>query len=160
MNSLMATTMAQYNADKAYPMEARRSANELFSKAVSSGKRHMFWQKLIGKQHKLWALSEVKDNAGQITNQSKPIVNVPLDNIVGSEGRANDFDQQFRPLVNHIRDRWVGMAVAYRRGKTFPPVELIQFGDAYYVRDGHHRISVAKMFGQATIEAEIAYVLT
>ena len=65
----------------------------------------------------------------------------------------------FVPLVNHLRDRWVGMAVAHRHGKTFPPVELIQVGDEYYIRDGHHRISIAKLFGQATIEAEIAYEL-
>ena len=159
MNSLVTTTMAQYGTDTRSPMAGRRKANDLFSKVLSSGKRQQIWQKLLGRQNHLNALSNVKSDAKQIATQGKKIVNVPLDKIVGSEGRATDFDKQFRPLVNHLRDRWVGMVVAHGRGKTFPPVELIQFGDEYYVRDGHHRISVAKMFGQATIEAEIAYQL-
>ena len=52
-----------------------------------------------------------------------------------------------------------GIAAAMRRGASMPPVELIQAADGYYVRDGHHRISVARAAGQASIEGRIAYVL-
>ena len=61
----------------------------------------------------------------------------------------------FRPLVNHTRDRWVSIAIARHQGINLPPVELIQVGEEYFVRDGHHRVSVAKTFGQATIEAQV-----
>jgi hypothetical protein len=87
------------------------------------------------------------------------VVNVSLSKIVGSEGRVRDFDNTFHPLNDHTRDRWIGIAVARRNGVTLPPVELIQVGCAYYVRDGHHRISVARAAGQAEIEARIAYAL-
>jgi hypothetical protein len=47
------------------------------------------------------------------------------------------------------------VAAARRRGKSLPPVDLIQVGDAYFVRDGHHRISVARALGQQDIEAKV-----
>ncbi len=78
---------------------------------------------------------------------------VSLRHIVGSEGRGNDFDCGFRPLKTHTRARWFNIARAHFAGLDLPPVELIRIGDAYYVRDGNHRVSVAKAFGQLDIEA-------
>jgi hypothetical protein len=82
-----------------------------------------------------------------------------LAKIVGSEGRTADFDSAFDPLRSHNRDRWIGIAAARRQGAILPPVELIQVGDTYYVRDGNHRVSVAKAAGQVEIEAQILYLL-
>lgn len=157
MNGMATAALAQYGSDQGISMEARRNANALFSNAMNRGKLIMILQKLFGKQNNLRAFATVDRKDKPVQKQNKMIVNVPIEKIVGSEGRAQDFDKQFRPLVNHIRDRWIGVAIAYRRGKALPPVELIQVGDEYYVRDGHHRISVAKLFGQATIEAKIIY---
>ncbi len=83
------------------------------------------------------------------------VVTRNLRSIIGSEGRAADFDLGFHPLDESARDRWVSMAVAYLRHLPLPPVELIQVGDAYFVRDGHHRISVGRAFGQIAIDAEV-----
>jgi hypothetical protein len=80
---------------------------------------------------------------------------VPLTEIRGSEGRTDDFDAQFRPLRDHDRDRWVSVLLAMRHGVVMPPVELIQVGDIYFVRDGHHRISAARQMGQREIEATV-----
>jgi hypothetical protein len=80
---------------------------------------------------------------------------VPIDRIVGSEGRGKDFDASFRPLRAHNQARWVRVAEAMYMGVPLPPVHLIQVGDVYFVRDGHHRISVAKALGQAEIEADV-----
>jgi hypothetical protein len=80
---------------------------------------------------------------------------VPLAQIKGSENKSADFDGQFRPLKPFVRERWIGLAAAYLLGKTLPPVELIKVGQDYYVRDGHHRISVARAFGQQEIDAQI-----
>ena len=82
-----------------------------------------------------------------------------LDRFIGCVGRTDDFDGAFNPLKSHIRDSWIGFAAARRQRTTLPPVELIQVGDSYYVRDGNHRVSVAKAAGQIEIEAEILYVL-
>ena len=83
------------------------------------------------------------------------IKNINLDEIVGSEGRVDDFDNHFNPLRLENKDRWVSVALAFFDQKPLPPVLLIQTDQGLFVRDGHHRISVAKAFGQATIEAEI-----
>ena len=80
---------------------------------------------------------------------------VAINRIKGSEGRADDFDCDFNPLYSRTRDRWMSVAIARSRGDTLPLVELIQLGDDYFVRDGHHRISVARAFSEEYIDAVI-----
>jgi hypothetical protein len=80
---------------------------------------------------------------------------VPICQIRGSQGRCHDFDRNFYPLQDHLKSRWLRVAMAWQLGLALPPVELIQVGDVYFVRDGHHRISVAKALGQLEINAEV-----
>ena len=80
---------------------------------------------------------------------------VRIDAIIGSEGRTSDFDRKFHPVSEEARERWVSVATAYLARLPLPPVELIQIGNAYFVRDGHHRISVSRAFGQVAIDAEV-----
>ncbi len=80
---------------------------------------------------------------------------VPISSIIGTEGKTGDFDMGFHPLKEESRERWVSMAMAYLSCLPLPPVQLIQVGDAYFVRDGHHRISVSHAFGQTSIDAEV-----
>jgi hypothetical protein len=80
---------------------------------------------------------------------------VSLDRICGTLGRSGDFDYRFQPLDDRIRDRWVSVAVARGRGIPLAAVELLQVGDRYFVKDGHHRISVARACGESAIDAEI-----
>ena len=80
---------------------------------------------------------------------------IALDQIIGSEGRSHDFDDQFYPITEHTRDRWLSIAMAMGTGKPLPPVQLAKSASGYVVRDGHHRISVARAFGQEVIEAEV-----
>jgi hypothetical protein len=80
---------------------------------------------------------------------------VAIDQIVGSECRVADFDRDFNPLQDHTRERWLNIAKTRLRGCYLPPVILIQMGEHYFVRDGHHRISVARALGLNEIEAKI-----
>ena len=79
---------------------------------------------------------------------------VTIRQIRGSENRAKDFDRDFNPLRDHNQARWLKIASA-RKQKALPAVELVQVGDVYFVRDGHHRISVAQALGQLEIEANV-----
>jgi hypothetical protein len=72
---------------------------------------------------------------------------LPLNQIVGTEGKRKDFDRGFFPLQTHSRERWISVAAARRTGVTLPLVKLVWARDGYYVRDGHHRISVARAMG-------------
>lgn len=80
---------------------------------------------------------------------------VPVRSIIGSEGRTADFDMGFYPASEADRQRWINVAMAYLTGQSLAPVQLIQVGNAYFVRDGHHRISISRAFGQVAIDAEV-----
>jgi hypothetical protein len=83
---------------------------------------------------------------------------VEVNAIVGTESRADDFDPQFNPRADRIRDRWVRIAELRLRQAYLPAVELIQVGSEYFVRDGHHRISVARALGVSFIDAQVTLV--
>jgi hypothetical protein len=85
---------------------------------------------------------------------------VPLDAIVGTIDRARDFDRHFRPTSRRVRSRWEQIAAAMRRGDALPPVDLLKLGELYFVRDGHHRVSVASALGLSDIDAYVTEVLT
>lgn len=85
---------------------------------------------------------------------------VKLDTIVGTVDRTREFDRQFRPTTNRARGRWQRIASADRRGEAIPPISLYRVGDLHFVRDGHHRVSVAVAHGRRTIEAHVTEVLT
>ena len=81
---------------------------------------------------------------------------VPLAEISGTlePSRARLFDRRFRPAAG-ARRRWQGVWLAEHRGLSLPPIELVAVGDAYAIRDGHHRVSVAKARGAVTIDATV-----
>jgi hypothetical protein len=85
---------------------------------------------------------------------------VPLDQIVGSEGRSSDFDRDFLPRNDKLRERWLRIGRARYREEHLPPVQLIKVGDIYFVRDGNHRLSVAHQLGQYEIDAYVVEVET
>ena len=82
------------------------------------------------------------------------IQNIPVDRIIGTFGREEDFDKNFRPLKKHLRDRWIRAWLQLRRD-GWTPILVHQVGEYFYVEDGHHRVSVARAMGLIFIEAEV-----
>ena len=78
----------------------------------------------------------------------------------GSVDRTADFDRRFRPTSNRLRERWQGINLAQRSGRGMPPITVYRVGDLHFVRDGHHRVSVALALGHNVIEANVTEVLT
>ncbi|GAA1842855.1 ParB N-terminal domain-containing protein [Pseudonocardia ailaonensis] len=104
---------------------------------------------------------EVVDALGRTGERRLPGIQiVDLESIVGSVDRTTDFDRWFRPRSQHTRERWERLARAQRRGETIPPVDLYRVGGLYFVRDGHHRVSVAHALGLRTIDAMVTEVTT
>jgi hypothetical protein len=79
---------------------------------------------------------------------------IPVDRINGSVGRENDFDNSFRPLKKHLRDRWIAVYESFEADR-FTPIQLYKIGNDYYVEDGHHRVSVARTLGRLSLRAEV-----
>jgi hypothetical protein len=85
---------------------------------------------------------------------------IPLDSIVGSVDRTRDFDRWFRPRSGRTRERWERLARAQRRGEAIPPIDVYRVGELHFVRDGHHRVSVAHALRLRTIDAYVTVVTT
>lgn len=82
---------------------------------------------------------------------------VPVEKIVGSVDRYKDFDATFLPTKADLRARWERIDRAFHRGEELPPVVLHRLGDAYFVEDGNHRVSVARFQCVEWIDAEVTY---
>jgi hypothetical protein len=81
--------------------------------------------------------------------------NVPMDRIVGSVGRYQDFNRTFFPRQDSLKDRWQHIDRLVTRGSDMPPIELYKVGEVYFVRDGNHRVSVARKHHHAAIQAYV-----
>jgi hypothetical protein len=103
---------------------------------------------------------EVVEALGRTGQHDLGLQVVSLDAIVGSVDRTTDFDRRLRPTSARLRSRWERIAAAQRRGESLPPVSLYKVGDLYFVRDGHHRVSVAKSLGRRDIDAYVVEVTT
>ena len=113
---------------------------------------------LSGRPRDLLSFREVQQRLGLQYGAMGRLETVPIEKIVGSEGRYHDFDREFLPLHSATADRWESLDVAFHRMVNVPPVELYKVGDAYFVRDGNHRVSVARNHGGRYIDAYVIEV--
>jgi hypothetical protein len=81
---------------------------------------------------------------------------IPIDAISGTlePSRAAMFDRGFRP-AGRARHRWEQVWLAEHQGAVLPPISVVQVDGGYAVRDGHHRVSVAKARGAVSIDATV-----
>jgi len=106
-------------------------------------------------RRKLLSLNDVRSVLKPSGESYKGMQVVQLDRIVGSEGRYRDFAQGFLPRFDHLKTRWMRVDMAHYQDITLPPITLYEIGGAYFVRDGNHRVSVARMQGSFAIDAEV-----
>jgi len=136
-------------------MVSKDTASTLFASVHRAGQVGRIWARLRGQPHQLLDLATVAATDALGDRHAAGIQTLPIAQIGGSEGRSNDFDRAFHPLLAHAQARWVRVAQAQLCGVALPPIELIQLGEDYFVRDGHHRISVAAALGQQDIDAVV-----
>jgi hypothetical protein len=104
---------------------------------------------------------EVVAALGRVEEHHAGVQTIPLDSIVGTVDRAGGgFDRAFRPTTSRVRTRWERIAGAMRRGEPLPPISVYRVGDVHFVRDGHHRVSVARALGRDDIQASVTEVVT
>ncbi len=85
---------------------------------------------------------------------------IKLSTVVGTVDSTRDFDRRFRPTSTRVRTRWERLALAERRGEPLPPIDVYRIGELHFVRDGHHRVSIAMAAGRSTIDAYVTEVRT
>ena len=113
------------------------------------------WSKLTRRSHRLLDLDDVRATKTIETMYEGGCVTIEVKKIRGSECRVCDFDDEFLPLTISTSQRWAGIYAARLCGESLPAVSVVQVGDTYYVRDGHHRISVARLIGEEYIDAHV-----
>jgi len=106
------------------------------------------------------SFDEVVEALGRRGERRLGLQLIPLDAIIGSVDKVRDFDRRFRPTSDKSRARWERIARASRVGEEIPPIDVYKLGDYYFVRDGHHRVSVARALRLKLIEAEVTEVQT
>ncbi len=152
-----------HNADELKRQQTMRSAHmgadSLASHEFNRARMRSFVNDAVallkGYQNQLLSFSELSRVAAVGEPIDLGIQEVPLDAIQGSVDRYRDFDRAFLPKHSGLRDRWERVATARDQGRPMPPVQLYKLGDIYFVRDGHHRISVCRNRGDKTIQAHV-----
>jgi hypothetical protein len=105
--------------------------------------------------NQLLSFEEVKGALGVVSQNYLGLREVPVAKIVGSVGRHRDFDRTFLPSKPNLSTRWRRIDEIMHRAEELPPVSLYKIGDAYFVQDGNHRVSVARQQGVEMIDAEV-----
>ena len=103
---------------------------------------------------------EVVEALGRKSERSLGLQTIDLDSIVGTVDRGREFDRSFRPTSGRVRTRWERIAAAQRRGESMPPIDVYRIGELHFVKDGHHRVSVARAQGRDKIDAYVTEVIT
>ena len=141
---------------------AYRKALEDFHRLRSKAALDRFWAGIRGESLDLLAYDEVSSKLRAVSQTNLGLQQVALKNIIGSVNRISDFDRNFRPLSDGDSTRWADVKAAMTSPFTagVPPVTLYKIGEAYFVMDGNHRISIAKEMGLDSVEAYVTEVKT
>ena len=115
---------------------------------------------LTGRSADLLSYDDVRRKLRARESSASKLQDIPLDAIVGSVGRYTDFTRTFLPRLDSDRQRWARVKRATTDMAGLPPIEVYQIGEAYFVRDGNHRVSVARQLGATHIQAYVTQVHT
>ncbi len=136
-----------------YRNEARRE----WTRARRKARQTRLLAQLEGQARDLLDFNRVAHQLSLTNAVYRGVQNVPLDKIVGSVGRYQDFTRAFLPIADGVHARWQRIAEIYLDPMSggVTPIELYKVGNAYFVKDGNHRVSVARQLGLSDIEAYV-----
>ena len=136
------------------------TANADFEAAL----RKSFWRSILNwffkNNNHLLDFDEIRKLIPWQGQYDRGMREIELKDVVGSVGRYQDFDRSFLPLQNRLRGRWVNVDKAHLKDIVLPPIEVYKIGSVYFVKDGNHRVSVAREKGQIYIEANVIEITT
>jgi nucleotide-binding universal stress UspA family protein len=113
---------------------------------------------LTGNTIELLSYDEVRQKLKAQASPKKVLTDIPINAIIGSVNRYQDFSRDFLPGKNIDVERWANVELANSGFAGLPPIEVYQIGEAYFVSDGNHRVSVAKQLGASQIQAYVTEV--
>ena len=112
--------------------------------------------RITGKSTQLLSYEEVAEKFKLRVRTERGVQYIPLNAIVGSVGRYTDFTRTFLPRRDKDQERWARVKTVFMEsGAGLPPIEVYKVGEAYFVVDGNHRVSIARQEGLTSIEAHV-----
>ena len=140
------------------------SENIVAEQEFFQAKRKAFYAsviaKLKGENADLLSYEEAREILKPFGESYQGQQTIEIDKIVGSEGRYQDFDRQFLPRKYHTKNRWQSISLAHSNDVGLPAIQVYDLGGKYFIKDGNHRVSVAKSRGMQWIDAEVTKVTT
>ncbi len=130
-------------------------SREDFSRARSKARMQSLLSALQWKNTTLLSFYEVTKLVKPRLETYRGVMPIKIDNIIGSEGRYHDFTLAFYPKKEMLRSRWQSIDDAHHKDIILPPISVYKLSEYYFVRDGNHRVSVAKSQGVEFIDAEV-----
>ena len=134
---------------------AQTQSEEDFNKAHTKAFINEIQHLLTPEEASLISLNDVKQMIKANSETYIGMKVIPIEKIIGSEGRYNDFDNRFFPKSTHLKNRWQHVDEAAIKDINLPPIKVYELAGLYFVRDGNHRVSVAKSRGTEFIDAEV-----
>ncbi len=137
-----------------------QSAIKDFHRARLRANFERVWAGFTGQSADLLSFREVAEQLHVVGQAEQGLRQIPLAAIVGSVGRYHDFTRTFLPRLSSDRDRWVGVKTAVFHISDLPAITVYKIGEAYFVLDGNHRVSIARREGLEFIDAHVTEVRT
>ena len=130
----------------------------------NSAHQKAFWKEIFshlrGKPVELLSFEDVRTRLRLHEESYRGLQDIPLDKIAGSVGRYREFTRDFLPKTKEMRERWSRVYAVANGLQGYPPIEVYKIGEVYFVRDGNHRVSVARQLDSKTIEAHVTELPT
>ena len=144
----------------ARPKPTAFQAQEDFARARRGAFLEAISAQLLGRPNELLSFEQVRTHLPIKGQVYRGIEAIPVSKIIGSVDRYADFNRRFSPTQTHTQARWQNVDKATLNDVILPPIQVYKIGDAYFVADGNHRVSVAKEKGMAFIDAQIIELQT
>jgi len=147
-------------SDRELDTRAISQALEDFRRARRQATFEQIMARLTGRSVELLSYDEVLSKLKVKGRAARGLQDIPLDAIVGSVGRYTDFTRSFLPRHDSDAQRWARVEAVANSPEGWPPIEVYQIGQAYFVLDGNHRVSVARQLGATHIQAYVTEIQT
>ena len=141
-----------------YTAQSTLQARGAFDDALRRARRRRTLARLGGRPTRLQSFDEERRRLGPTLSNPPTRRDIPLAAVTGSVDRSRDFTSDFLPLLSSDEERWTRVRNAMVGEAGVPPIVVYGLRGRYFVIDGHHRVSVAKRFGQTSIEAYVTEV--
>lgn len=133
---------------------ARQQAERHFQQARQQARWKQLSAWVSGREETLLPFETIRSEIRSANPYCLGLRQIPLHRIVGSVGRYQEFTRHYLPLSDTMKERWIQVeALAFQKG--WPPIDVYEIGDVYFVSDGNHRVAIARQMGNETIEAYV-----